>query len=133
MVGAMAATVGDIVAPRDRGRYQGLFGAVFGLASVIGPLLGGFFTSTLSWRWIFYVNVPVGVLAFGVLAATLPSVSERVHRQIDYLGAVLLAAGLSGIVLVCTFGGVDHPWLSPFIIGLGQRRQHRADRRVPVG
>jgi EmrB/QacA subfamily drug resistance transporter len=118
MVGAMAA-IGDVVTPRERGRYQGLFGAVFGLASVIGPLLGGFFTSTLSWRWIFYVNVPVGVLAFGVLAATLPSVSERVHRRIDYPGAALLAAGLAGTVLVCTFGGVDHPWLSPFIIELG--------------
>jgi EmrB/QacA subfamily drug resistance transporter len=117
MVGAMAA-IGDVVTPRERGRYQGLFGAVFGLASVIGPLLGGFFTTSLSWRWIFYINVPVGVVAFLVLAATLPSAAEHLHRRIDYAGATLLAAALVGIVLVCTLGGVDHPWFSGLIIGL---------------
>jgi EmrB/QacA subfamily drug resistance transporter len=118
MVGAMAA-IGDVVTPRERGRYQGLFGAVFGLASVIGPLLGGFFTSSLTWRWIFYVNVPVGVIAFMVLAATLPSASERVSRRIDYPGAVALALALVALVLMCTLGGVDYKWLSPEIIGLG--------------
>ncbi len=118
MVGAMAA-IGDVVTPRERGRYQGLFGAVFGLASVIGPLLGGFFTSSLSWRWIFYVNLPIGVVAFGVLASTLPSISERVHRRIDYPGAATLALALVALVLMCTFGGVDYKWLSPEIIGLG--------------
>jgi EmrB/QacA subfamily drug resistance transporter len=118
MVSTMAA-VGDVVTPRERGRYQGVFGAVFGLASVIGPLLGGFFTTTLTWRWIFYVNLPIGVLAFGVLAATLPSRREvGAKRQVDYLGAALLASALIGIVLVCTIGGVDYPWISPTTIGV---------------
>jgi EmrB/QacA subfamily drug resistance transporter len=117
MVSTMAA-VGDVVPPRDRGRYQGIFGAVFGLASVIGPLLGGFFTSSLSWRWIFYVNLPIGVLAFAVLAATLPSRSETVQHRVDYLGAALLAACLSAIVLVCTLGGTTYGWGSPVVVAL---------------
>ncbi|MFZ0089365.1 MAG: MFS transporter [Solirubrobacteraceae bacterium] len=118
MVGTMAA-IGDVVSPRERGRYQGIFGAVFGLASVIGPLLGGFLTTNLSWRWIFYVNLPIGVVAFAVLAVTLPSRREEAHHRIDYLGAVLLAAALSDIVLLCTLGGTSFAWLSPTIIGLG--------------
>ncbi len=117
IVGTMAA-IGDVVSPRERGRYQGLFGAVFGLSSVIGPLLGGFLTTNLSWRWIFYVNLPVGVVAFAVIAATLPSRKEEVHYRIDYLGAVLLAAALSSIVLMCTLGGTTYAWGSPQIIGL---------------
>jgi EmrB/QacA subfamily drug resistance transporter len=118
MVGTMAA-IGDVVPPRERGRYQGVFGAVFGLASVIGPLLGGFFTSTLSWRWIFYVNLPIGVIAFGVLAATLPARRTETHQRIDYLGAALLAAGLSTLVLLTTLGGTSYGWGSPLIVLLG--------------
>jgi EmrB/QacA subfamily drug resistance transporter len=117
MVGTMAA-IGDVVPPRDRGRYQGIFGAVFGLASVIGPLLGGVLTTDLSWRAIFYVNIPLGILAFGVLAVTLPSRREEAHYRIDYLGAAVLAAALSVIVLLCTLGGTSYAWGSPTIIGL---------------
>jgi EmrB/QacA subfamily drug resistance transporter len=117
MVSAQAA-IGDVVPPRERGRYTGLFGAVFGLASVAGPLLGGFLTSDLSWRWIFYVNLPLGVAALFVLAATLPSASERVHHTIDYLGTALLAAGLSAIVLAASLGGTSYAWGSDTIVGL---------------
>ena len=117
MVSAQAA-IGDVVPPRERGRYTGLFGAVFGLASVAGPLLGGFLTGQLSWRWIFYVNVPIGVVAFFVLAATLPAMKERVDHVIDYLGTALLAAGLSAIILATSLGGNSYAWGSAFIIGL---------------
>ncbi len=117
MVSAQAA-IGDVVPPRERGRYTGLFGAVFGLASIAGPLLGGFLTSDFSWRWIFYVNLPLGILAFFVLAATLPSVTERVHHVVDYLGTALLAAGLTAIVLAASLGGTSYAWGSPFIVSL---------------
>src|SRR5690348_11759984 len=79
------AVVGDIIPPRDRGRYQGFFGAVFGVSTVIGPLLGGFFVDNLSWRWIFYVNLPIGLLAFAVIGAVFQSREEHVHHRIDYL------------------------------------------------
>ena len=117
MVSAQAA-IGDVVPPRERGRYTGLFGGVFALASVAGPLLGGFLTSSLSWRWIFYVNLPLGVLAFFVLAATLPAAAERARHAIDYLGTALLAAGLSAIVLVASLGGTSVAWGSPLILAL---------------
>jgi EmrB/QacA subfamily drug resistance transporter len=113
------AVVGDIIPARERGRYQGIFGAVFGVSSVAGPLVGGFFTTHLSWRWIFYVNLPFGALALAVLAATLPSRSTRVRHAIDYAGAGLLAVTLSAIILVADLGGAVLPWRSPELLGLG--------------
>jgi EmrB/QacA subfamily drug resistance transporter len=118
MVSAQA-TVGDVVSPRERGRYMGLFGAVFGVASVAGPLIGGFFTTHTSWRWIFYINLPLGLLALVVLAMALPGTSERKQHRVDYLGTLLLAVSLSSLVLLTTLGGTTYGWGSAFIVGLG--------------
>jgi len=118
MVSAQAA-IGDVVPPRERGKWTGLFGAVFGISSIAGPLIGGFLTTNASWRWIFYVNVPLGLVAFGVLAVTLPGKRERVEHSIDYVGTALLAAALSALVLATTLGGTSYDWNSPFIIAMG--------------
>jgi EmrB/QacA subfamily drug resistance transporter len=112
------AALGDIVPARERGRYQGIFGAVFGVSSIAGPLLGGFLTTHLSWRWIFYVNLPVGAFALAVLAATLPATPDRVRRRIDYPGAALLAGALGAIVLIADLGGTAASFRSPWMIGL---------------
>ena len=113
------AIVGDIVPPRERGRYQGIFGAVFGVSSIAGPLLGGYFTTHLSWRWIFYINLPLGALALVVLAFTLPARADRVRHRVDYVGAGLLAVALSAIVLLADLGGTTYTWTSSLTLGLG--------------
>ncbi|MEU5608917.1 MDR family MFS transporter [Streptomyces sparsogenes] len=113
------AIVGDIVPPRERGRYQGLFGAVFGTTSVLGPLLGGLFVDHLSWRWVFYVNLPLGIVALAVISAALQIPARRARHTIDYLGTLLIAAVAAALVLMASLGGVNYPWGSWQTIGLG--------------
>ena len=112
------AIIADVVSPRERGRYQGYFGAVFGTSSVLGPLLGGWFTDQFSWRWVFYVNVPLGILALFVTSAVLPAGQRRSKVSIDYAGSTVLVAAVSSIVLFTTWGGTEHEWGSPLILGL---------------
>ncbi|MEV1046807.1 MFS transporter [Streptomyces sp. NPDC049916] len=112
------AIVGDLVTPRERGKYQGLFGAVFGVTSVLGPLLGGFFTEHLSWRWVFYINLPVGVVALIVIAAVLHIPVRREKHTIDYLGTFLIASVATCLVLIASLGGTTWAWGSVWIIGL---------------
>jgi EmrB/QacA subfamily drug resistance transporter len=113
------AIIGDVVSPRERGRYMGYFGAVFGGAMVAGPLAGGFFTDHLTWRWVFYVNLPLGLAALVVTTVALHARGRRVRHRIDYLGAALLAAGVACVVLLTTWGGTEYAWGSSTIVGLG--------------
>jgi EmrB/QacA subfamily drug resistance transporter len=118
LIALSMAIVGDIVSPRDRGRYQGVFGGVFGAASVLGPLLGGVFTEQLSWRWVFYVNLPIGAVALAVIAAVLHIPARRTTHRIDYLGMAVVAAAATCLVLVTSLGGTTLAWTSPAIIAL---------------
>ena len=113
------AIIGDIVSPRDRGRYQGVIGAVFGVSSVAGPLLGGFLVDNASWRWIFYVNIPIGIVALAVIAVALLVPEQRRHARIDVLGTILLSLAAGCFVLAASLGGATYGWGSWQIIGLG--------------
>jgi EmrB/QacA subfamily drug resistance transporter len=118
MVGAQAI-IADIVPPRDRGRYMGLIGSVFAVASVAGPLLGGFLVDNLSWRWVFYVNLPVGALAVLIVSTRLHLRTPHTRHQIDYLGTGFLAGGVGALILLATWGGTQYAWGSSTIAGLG--------------
>ena len=110
------AVIGAIVPPRDRGRYQGLIGSVFASASIIGPLVGGFIVDNASWRWIFYVNLPVGLAALAVISVTMPRRAAQAQRSIDWIGAALLAACTTPLLLGLVWGGTDYAWTSGHVV-----------------
>lgn len=113
------AIIGDIFPPAKRGKFQGIIGGVFGLASVAGPLLGGWITDNASWRWIFYINIPLGIIAFIIILLAIPKIEASVHKRvIDYLGACTLTAGLLPLLLAFVWAGNQYPWESVQIIGL---------------
>src|SRR3977135_4297296 len=121
--GVLTSTVFTVISqifpPAERGRIQGGFSGIFGLASIVGPLLGGYLTDNLSWRWVFYVNLPVGLIALTVLWFSFPNIRPVVReRRIDYLGAVTLVAGVVPLLLALSWGGNDYPWSSPEILGM---------------
>src|SRR6266568_4286037 len=121
--GVLTSTVFTVISqifpPAERGRIQGVFSGIFGLASIVGPFLGGYLTDNLSWRWVFYVNLPVGLIALGVLWFSFPNIRPVLReRRIDFLGAGALVAGVVPLLLALSWGGNDYPWLSPTIVGL---------------
>ncbi len=117
MVLAQSA-IGDVVSPRERPRYQGLFTGTFALASVAGPLLGGIITSALSWRWVFYVNLPIGIVALVMIAIGLRKPTARKARPIDYAGTLLLAGTTTALLLLLAWGGTEFPWMSAEVLGM---------------
>lgn len=118
LISLVFAIIGDVIPPRQRGRYQGYFGAVFGVSSVVGPLAGGFAVDSLSWRYIFYINLPLGIVALIVTNRVLRLPKRTRLVQIDWWGALLLVAGVSCILLATQSGGTDYPWGSWQVVGL---------------
>jgi EmrB/QacA subfamily drug resistance transporter len=118
LIVTIIAVIGDLIPPRERGRYQGLFGAAFGLATILGPLLGGFFVDQLTWRWIFYINLPTGLLALFVIAVALPPPSTRRRHEIDYRGGALLTIALTATIVFTSLGGISFAWTSPVTLTL---------------
>src|SRR6266508_2873285 len=112
------AIIGDIISPRERGKYQGMMGASFGLASIIGPAAGGFITEHWSWRWLFFVNLPIAVLTLIVIWLYMHVPNERRKHTIDVWGSVTLSLGIASALLATVWGGVQYPWSSWQIVGL---------------
>lgn len=112
------SVIGEVIPPRDRGKVQGLFAAVFSIASIVGPLLGGFFVEVFSWHWIFYINIPLGALAVAGFATSFKPTGRRVKHKIDWFGALTLTLVLAGVTLFTSLGGQTFAWTSPEIIGL---------------
>ncbi|HEX6512505.1 MAG TPA: MDR family MFS transporter [Chloroflexota bacterium] len=117
MTSAMAI-IGDVVSPRERGRYQGYNAGIFGLASIGGPLLGGFFVDHLGWRWVFYINLPIGIAGLVLSSLVLRASSRRTEHAIDYAGAALMIAAVVSLLLVSAWGGTQYAWSSPLMVGL---------------
>lgn len=118
LFGIAFAIIADVIPPADRGKWQGVFGSVFGLASVVGPTVGGYLTDNLSWRWVFYVNVPIGIIALTVLVLSFPKEDKaHVEKSIDWLGAGALVASITPLLLALSFGGSQWPWDSWQVIG----------------
>lgn len=113
-----SALIGEVVPLRERGRYQGILGAVFGVTTVVGPLLGGYFTDYLTWRWAFYINLPISVVVIFVAAAAIPALSASTKPAIDYAGITFIGLGAAGLTLATSWGGTLYPWGSATIIGL---------------
>jgi len=111
--------VGDILSPRERGRYQGYIGGVFAVSSIAGPLLGGFIVDNVSWRWVFFLNIPIGLAALAITGVALNLPFKKIDRPVDYLGSGLLVGAVTSILLMTVWGGSEYPWGSPTIVGLG--------------